>query len=166
MIKKLFSGIFTYLFACDNVTRRLKALVIVLLVLFLIVAGGIIFVQFIENEESAGKLYRFPLSVGEMTYMVTIKSNYSSAPEVYLPEIPANMVEFDFRGPPENAFCNITIPKDLIWGELTVIDKYYKMEESRYIQTSNSTDNSIYFTFDHVALVKHFEVRGSEGVIT
>ena len=92
-------------------------------------------------------------------------SNYSSAPEVYLPEIPANMVEFDFRGSPENAFCNITIPTDLIWGELTVIDKYYEMDETRYIQTSNSTHNSIYYTFDNIALTKHFEVRGTEGAI-
>jgi hypothetical protein len=148
------------------VNKRTKTIAIVFLMLFLIVASGIIFVHFVGNETSAGKLYMFPLSVGEKIYIVTIKSNYSSAPEIYLPEIPTNMVEFDFRGPPENAFCNITIPKDLIWGELTVINKYYVMDESRYILTSNSTDNSIYFTFDHIALVKHFEVRGSEGAIT
>ena len=136
-----------------------------MLVLFTIVAGGIIFIHLGGNEESAGKLYSFPLLVGEKTYIVTAMSNYSSAPEVYLPEIPANMVEFDFRGPPENAFCNITIPTDLIWGELTVIDKYYEMDKTRYIQTSNSTHNSIYFTFDNIALTKHFEVRGTEGAI-
>ena len=136
-----------------------------MLVLFTIVAGGIIFIHLGGNEDSTGKLYSFPLLVGEKTYIVTVMSNYSSAPEVYLPEIPENMVEFDFRGPPENAFCNITIPTDLIWGELTVIDKYYEMDKTRYIQTSNSTHNSIYFTFDNIALTKHFEVRGTEGAI-
>ena len=117
-----------------------------------------------DAEGSTDKLYTFPLSVGEKTYIVTVRSNYSSAPEVYLPEIPANMVEFDFRGPPEDSYCNITIPNDLIWGELTVIGKYYVMDKANYIQTSNSTDTSIYFTFDQIALVKHFEIRGTEGV--
>jgi hypothetical protein len=68
-------------------------------------------------------------------------------------------------GDPEIAFCNITIPTDLIWGELTVIDKYYEMDEADYILSSNSIDNSIYFTFDHNALIKDFEIRGTEGVI-
>jgi hypothetical protein len=145
--------------------KRVKALLMLLLVSFLIFVGVIIFIHLGENETSAGKLYTFSFLVGNKTYIVTIMSNYSSAPEVYLPEIPANMVEFDFRGPPENAFCNITIPTDLIWGELTVIDKYYKMDESRYTHTNNSSYNSIYFTFDHIALTKHFEVRGTEGAI-
>ena len=66
---------------------------------------------------------------------------------------------------PEDSYCNITIPNDLIWGELTVIGKYYVMDKASYIQTSNSTDTSIYFTFDQIALVKHFEIRGTEGAI-
>ncbi len=122
----------------------------------------------LENGVVEGTLYTYPLSVGEKTYIVTIGSNYSSAPTVNLPQVPANIVEFDFRGPPEDTFCNITIPNDLIWGELTVIDKYYIMDKANYIQTSNSTDTSIYFTFNHIthiALDKHFEIRGTEGVI-
>jgi hypothetical protein len=140
--------------------KRLVAFAVVLLVSFSIIAGGTIFIHLVGNEASAGTLYKFPLSVGEKTYTVTVISNYSSAPKVYLPEIPSNMVEFDFQGPPEDAFCNITIPNDLIWGELTVIDKYYVMDEAKYIQTSNSTDTSTYFTFDHTthnSFTKHFE---------
>jgi len=148
--------------------KRIIALAVILLVLFSIIAGGILLVHLGGNEASAGKLYTFPLSVGEKTYTVTVRSNYSSTPEVYLPEIPANMVQVDFRGSPEDSFCNITIPNNLIWGELTVIDKYYVMDKANYIQTSNSTDTSIYFTFNHIthiALVKHFEIRGTEGAI-
>jgi hypothetical protein len=127
-----------------------------------------------ENVAEA-KLYTYPLSVGEKTYIVTIGSNYSSMPTVNLPQVPDNytnvnynLVEFDFRGPPEDSFCNITIPNDLIWGELTVIDKYYVMDKANYVQTSNSTNTSIYFTFSHIthiALDKHFEIRGTKGVI-
>ena len=148
-----------------RMNKRVIILAVVLLVSFSIIVGGILFIHLGGNEASAGKLYTYPLSVGEKTYIVTVRSNYSSAPEVYLPEIPANMVEFDFRGPPEDSYCNITIPNDLIWGELTVIGKYYVMDKANYIQTSNSTDTSIYFTFDQIALVKHFEIRGTEGAI-
>ena len=128
-----------------------------------------------ENKVAEAKLYTYPLSVEEKTYIVTIRSNYSSAPKVDLPKVPENytdrnynLVEFDFIGPPEDTFCNITIPNDLIWGGLTVIDKYYVMDKANYIQTSNSTYTSIYFTFSHsthIALDKHFEIRGTEGVI-
>jgi hypothetical protein len=148
--------------------KRVIILAVVLLIIFSIIIGGILFIHLGGNEASASKLYTYPLSVGEKTYIVTIRSNYSSAPTVNLPQVPANMVEFDFRGPPEDTFCNITIPNDLIWGELTVIDKYYVMDKANYIQTSNSTDTSIYFTFTHIthiALDKHFEIRGTEGVI-
>jgi hypothetical protein len=155
--------------------KRVIAIALVFLVLFSIIACGILWIHLGGNESSAGKLYIYPLSVREKTYIVTIRSNYSSTPTVNLPQVPDNytdlnynFVEFDFRGPPEDSFCNITIPNDLIWGELTVIDKYYVMDKANYIQTSNSTNTSIYFTFDHVthtALDKHFEIRGTEGVI-
>jgi hypothetical protein len=148
--------------------KRVIVLAVVFLVLFSIIVGGVLFVHLGGIEASAGKLYTYPLSVGEKSYIVTIRSNYSSAPTVNLPQVPDNYVEFDFRGPPEDTFCNITIPNDLIWGELTVIDKYYVMDRANYIQTTNSTDTSIYFTFTHIthnALDKHFEIRGTEGVI-
>jgi hypothetical protein len=73
-------------------------------------------------------------------------------------------VTVDFRGDKENAFCNITIPTDLIWGEISVIDKYYKMSADQYTLSNNGTHNSVYFTFNHPALVKHFEVKGTEGI--
>ena len=155
--------------------KRVIVLALVFLVLFSIIIGGILWIHLGGNESSAGKLYIYPLSVQEKTYIVTIRSNYSSAPTVNLPQVPDNytdlnynLVEFDFRGPPEDSFCNITIPNDLIWGELTVIDKYYVMNKTNYIQTNNGTNTSIYFTFSHsthIALDKHFEIRGTEGVI-
>ena len=130
-----------------------------------------------ENKVAEAKLYTYPLLVGEKTYIVTIGSNYSAAPTVNLPKVPENytdpdrnynFIEFDFRGPPEDTFFNITLPNDLIWGELTVIDKYYVMDKTNYIQTNNSTNTSIYFTFNHITHIatdKHFEIRGTEGGI-
>lgn len=144
-----------------------KSILIVLLTVLVIasfIIAGIILVNLGEDGVSAGELYTFPLSVGERTYVVSVRSNYSSAPEVSYSGL-LEMVSVDFRGEQENAFCNITIPINLIWGELSVYAQGYKMSEANYIQSSNSTHNSIFFTFNHPAIVKTFYVKGTEGVM-
>jgi hypothetical protein len=65
--------------------KRIMALALVLVISFSIIVSGILFIHLGEGEESASKLYTFPLSVGDKTYVVTVRSNYSSAPKVYLP---------------------------------------------------------------------------------
>jgi hypothetical protein len=129
----------------------------------LIVAGFLLLGDLGGDEWGVGGYYEFPIVVGEKTYVVSVRSNYSSAPEVSY-WVLGKSLSVDFRGDREYAFCNITIPNDLMWGELSVIDKYYEMSEADYIKSSSSTHNSIYFTFNHTALVKHFEIKGTEGV--
>jgi hypothetical protein len=123
--------------------------------------AGILLVDF--GAEEVGELYTFPISVGDKTYVISVRSNYSSAPEVSYSGL-LKSVSVDFTGERENAFCNITIPNDLIWGELSVLSKYYEMDEAYYTKSSNSTHHSFYFVFDQIALIKHFEIRGTEGV--
>lgn len=142
--------------------RIALTLALVLLILFSIVAAILLF-DLAEDEVEEGKLYTFPILVGEKTYTVSVRSNYSSAPEVSYFGL-GKSVSIDFRGERENAFCNVTIPVDLIWGELSVIDKYYEMSDDDYSKVSNATHHFIHFMFNHTALVKHFEVRGTEGV--
>jgi len=144
--------------------KKALALAVILLTSSIILTG-ILLTDLWDYEASAGKLYTFPLSVRDKTYVVTVGSNYSSAPKVYLPQVPDNLVSVDFIGDPENAFCNITLPTDLISGNLTVIAKYYEMSEDSYTKSSNSTHNSFYFIFNQIALIKHFEIRGTEGAI-
>jgi hypothetical protein len=134
----------------------------ILLISSLIVVGGAL-LNSKEDEMSEGTLSTFPLSVADNTYVVTVRSNYTSAPEVSYNRLD-KIVSIDFMGDPETAFCNVTIPDDLIWGELSVISKYYEMPASYYTETSNSTHTSFYFVFDQIALIKHFEIRGTEGV--
>jgi len=134
-----------------------------ILIIGSLIVAGIIILDLAEDETSIGKLYMFPISVETKTYMITVRSNYSSVPEVNYFGL-TKSVSVDFIGDPETAFCNITIPSDLLWGELSVIDKYYQMSDAYYTQSNNSTYNSIYFTFNHIALTKHFEIRGTEGV--
>ena len=150
--------------------KAVLAIMLVLVITFSIVAG-VLLVDWEgaeeEPEDILDNLYTFPLSVEEETYIVTVRSNYSSAPEVgysgYAP-FPAYHVSIDFRGDPENSFCNITIPTHLLWGNISVIDKYYEMSADRYTLSNNGTHNSVYFTFNHPALVKHFEIQGTEGI--
>ena len=100
------------------------------------------------NETDLGEFFTFPISVGEKTFQVSVLSNYSSSPSVsYWEE--GKVVYLVFTGNKENSFFNVTIPTDLIWGELTLIDKYYKVDEQHYIQSYNGTHNSMFFSFDH-----------------
>jgi hypothetical protein len=123
----------------------------ILLISSLIVVGGVL----LNPTKSNGKLYTFPLSVADNTYVVTVGYYGLGA---------LKLVSIDFMGDPETAFCNVTIPDNLLWGELSVISKYYEMPASYYTKTSNSTHTSFYFVFDQIALIKHFEIRGPEGV--
>jgi hypothetical protein len=147
------------------VNKSILIILVTAVVIASLIIAGIILVNLGEDQVPAGELYTFPLSVEGQTYVVSIRSNYSYAPEVNYFGL-LKSVYFDFRGEPENAFCNITIPTNLIWGELSVYAKGYKMSESEYIQSNNSTHNSIYFTFNHTASVKTFDVKGTEGVKT
>jgi hypothetical protein len=137
-----------------------------ILVIGSLIVAGIILVDLEEDEVSLGKLYTFPISVGEKTYIITVRTNWTSAPEVYLPEIPMNYVSVDFRGPLRaTVFFKVTIPADLIWGEISVIWKYYEQSDDRYTLYYNGTHHSVQMTFYHTAVVEHFEIRGTEGVI-
>ena len=144
--------------------KIILALVLVLIILFSIIAAGILLFDLGEAEEEGVKLYTYSLSLGEKTYVVTVRTNWTSAPEVYLPEIDHNYVSVDFRGPLRAAvFFNVTVPADLIWGNISVVWKYYEQSADRYTLSYNGTDYSVSMTFYHTATVEHFEIRGTEG---
>ena len=143
--------------------RTALAITLVSLILISIVAV-ILFIDWKGVKEEV-KLYTYSISAGEKKYIVTVRSNYSSVPEVNYHGIPPlYSVTIDFRGDQENSFCNITIPTELIGGELSVIDKYYIMSVDQYTISNNSTHNSVYFPFNHSAIVKHFGIKGTEGI--
>jgi hypothetical protein len=141
------------------------AITFVVIILIIAIVAGILLVDFAGDEEAVFKLYTYPVTVGEKTYTLNVNTNWTSAPEVYLPEFSSNYISFDFRGTLRaTVFFNITIPSDLIWGEISLIWKYYKQNDDRYILSNNSTHNSIQMTFYHTALVEHFEIHGTEGI--
>ena len=131
----------------------------------IIVVVALNLVDLAEDEVDFGKLYKFPILVGEKTYLILVGSNCSSKPEVSFFGL-GKSVLVDFRDNQENVFCNITIPADLIWGELSVINKYYELSNAEYYQISTGSNHFFHFIFSQTGLVEHFEFRGTEGVIS
>ena len=144
-----------------------KALALTLVVVFLIIAllVGFLWVDLAGKKEAASKLYTYPVSVGEKTYILTVSTNWTSAPKVYLPEQESKYINCDFIGPTrETVGFNITIPTDLVGGNISLVWKYYEQNPDRYTLSNNGTHNSIQMTFNHTATNEHFEIHGTEGV--
>jgi hypothetical protein len=145
--------------------RKTLALTLVVVILIIALLAGFLWVDLAGEKEAASKLYTYPVSVGEKTYIITVSTNWTSAPKVYLPEIESKYVNCDFIGPNrETVGFNITIPTELIGGNISLIWKYYEQNPNRYILSNNGTHNSIQMTFIHTATVEHFEIHGTEGV--
>ena len=144
--------------------RKALALTLVAVILIIALLAGFLWVDLTGNKEAVSKLYTYPVLVGEKTYIITVKTNWTSEPKVYLPEIDSQYVCCDFIGPNrETVSFNITIPTDLIWGNISLVWKYYEQNADRYTLSNNGTHNSIQMTFNHTATVEHFEIRGTEG---
>ena len=143
--------------------RTALAIIAVSLILVLIVVG-IMLIDW-EGAEKEGKLYTYPLWVEDETYVVTVRTNWTSAPEVSYFGL-LKSVDLNFRGTRGTVFCNITIPTDLIWGEISVYLKGYKQSEDQYDISSNSTHHSVQMKFHHIATVVIVSIRGTEGIIT
>jgi hypothetical protein len=144
-----------------------KALVLTLVSVILITAliAGFLWVDLVAKKEAATKLYTYPISVGEKTYIITVKTNWTSAPRVYLPEQESKYINCDFIGPNRQTVnFNITIPTDLISGNISLIWKYYEQNSDRYTLSNNGTHNSISMSFAHTATDEHFEIHGTEGL--
>jgi hypothetical protein len=145
--------------------RTVLALTLAVLILITSIVAGILLVDLAGDKEAVSKLYTYSVSVGEKNYIATVSTNWTSAPKVYLPEFDSKYVSVDFIGPLRaTVFFNVTVPTDLIWGNISLIWKYYEQNADRYTLSNNGTHNSVQITFYHTATVEHFEIRGTEGV--
>jgi hypothetical protein len=145
--------------------RKALTLTLVSGILITALITGFLWVDLAEKKEAATKLYTYPVSVGDKTYIITVKTNWASAPRVYFPESESKYVNCDFIGSNREAVTfNITIPTDLIGGNISLIWKYYQQNPDRYTLFNNGTHNSIEMTFNHTATDEHFEIHGTEGV--
>jgi hypothetical protein len=127
--------------------------------------AGFLWVDLGQEKKASSKLYTYPVSVGEKTYIITVSTNWTSAPKVYLPEIDSKYVNCDFIGSNrETVGFNITVPTDFIGGNISLVWKYYVQNADRYVLSNNGTHNSLQMTFNHTAAVEHFEIHGTEGI--
>jgi hypothetical protein len=97
---------------------------------------------------STTNLFTYPLSVGDKNYVITVETNWNAetAPTVSLLNYSYG-IELYFRGGTEKTISyNITIPKDLLWGNISLVWKYYLQDPDRYTLSSNSTHNSLQMT--------------------
>ena len=140
--------------------KTVLAITLVVIIMFSIVAGILLFDWGGAEED---KLYIFPLSIGEETYTVTVWSNYSVSEVSYFGLLKYVTVNF---GGCERAtvFCNITVPADLIWGELSVYHQDYKQPDDNYTLYSNATHHSLQMSFTHIAAVEQISIKGTEGI--
>ena len=145
--------------------RTILALSLIVVILVSIVVGGSLLLDLEENNYEEVKLYSFPILVGDKTYSVVVRSNYSVSDVSFFGIL--RYVSVDFRGSLRaTVFCDIIIPADLIWGELSVYKKNYIQSENSYILSNNGTHHSVQMTFSHIATVEVISIRGTEGIIS
>jgi len=142
--------------------RRTLTITVITVILILSLAAGLLWF-----ETTGSKLYTYPISVGEKTYTITIVTNWNSAPKVNLSNsslTDLKYISIDFIGSIEKTvFFKITIPTDLLRGNISLIWKYYIQSPDRYTLSNDGTNNSLQMTFNHVAADEHFEIHGTEG---
>ena len=143
--------------------KKTAAAIILVIILVTAIAAGILWYNMPKDKEV--QLYTYQLTVRENTYTVTVRTNATSEPEVRLPEMPPEspMVDVIFSGSRETVFCNVTVPTDLVGGEISVYLKDYKQDADRYAVYNNGTYNSIQMTFQHIAIIQYLSIRGTEG---
>ena len=148
--------------------RRIIAATTITLIAVLL-STGILLSIFARGQEPQSKLYTYPVSVAEKTYTITVRTNWTSEPKVDLSPKTDSLkyVSLDFSGwSKETVFFNITIPTDLLWGNITLIRKYYEQNPDLYTLSNNGTHNSVEMTCiftPYFSGVGHFEIRGTEA---
>lgn len=133
---------------------------------------GILWAGLHLGTEEENNLFTYPLSVGDKTFIVTVETNWTDehAPSVNLLNSSDNRypIELYFLGGTEQKTIsyNITIPTDLLWGNISLVWKYYPQEPNRYTLSNNGTHNSLQMTFKYQPFFSgsgYFEILGTEG---
>jgi hypothetical protein len=125
-----------------------------------------------EEEKVANSRYTYSLSPyhgNGKIYIVTVETNWTSKPKVSLPAEYDTLkyVSVVFTGwSRENVFFNVTIPTDLLWGNISLFRKYYEQPPEVYTLSNNGTHNSIGMTCvftPYFSGVGYFAIRGTEA---
>ena len=136
----------------------------------LIVAG--ILLGLGKGNVSDIKLYTYPLSAGDQTFIVSLETNWNADPEPTVCLLNYSYpnqygIALYFRSGTEKTLTyNITFPTDLVGGDISLIRKYYLQDPDSYTLSTNSTHNSLHMTRDYNQYFSgsgYFIVKGTEG---
>lgn len=129
-----------------------------------------------NQEKTALNLYPYSLGVPSgtdvKTFIVTVETNWTSKPEVNLPAPEARQFDksigliFLDGNSTKNVFFNITIPTNLLSGNISLIWKYYEQTLDRYTLSNNGTHNSVQMTFAFKPFFSgmgYFRIQGTQA---
>lgn len=139
--------------------------------LIVVLTAGILTRSQDVQETKQLHLYTYPFAVKEKTYIVTIETNWTAqkAPTVSLSDTsltPYSLTLHFLGGSKETITYNITIPTDLLSGDISLIWKYYVQKPDRYILTNNGTANTLNMTFNYEPYfsgIGYFQILGTDG---
>ena len=152
--------------------KRKFIVVAAILLIAISLAAGILYAYLEVDREEETNLFTYPLSVRDKTFIVTVETNWNAErmPSVTLlnvSDVTRHSVELYFLGGSKKTISyNITIPTDLLWGNISLVQKYYLQNPDRYNLSNNGTHNSLQMTFEyepHFSGIGYFEIIGTEG---
>lgn len=151
--------------------RKLVVFVAILLISISLAAGILLASLEVGREEETNSI-TYPLSVGNKTFIVTLETNWNAEREpsitlLNVSDATRHTVELYFLGGSKKTISyTITIPTDLLWGNISLVRKYYLQNPDSYILTNNGTHNSLKMTFNYEPFFSgmgYFEIFGTKG---
>ena len=116
--------------------------------------------------------FTYPFLVGDKNFTVTVETNWNEEREPSVSLLNSSdsryPIELYFLGGTEQKTVSfeINIPTDLLWGNISLIRKYYIVDPNNYTLINNGTHNSLQMTFDYQPFFSgsgYFEILGTEG---
>ncbi|NLF87679.1 hypothetical protein GX563_02525 [Candidatus Bathyarchaeota archaeon] len=133
-----------------EVKRNIVNMIAVVLIIVVISITGVLLT--LESPQNINH-FTYPISVADKTYTVALETNWDKENPPTVSPINASAgraVELYFRGGEKKSVTyNITIPTDLIAGNVSLIWKYYLQNPDRYVLSNNGTHNSLRMTFNY-----------------
>jgi hypothetical protein len=148
-----------------------KAIIVgvVSLLIVALTAGILARPQQVQNAKEIN-IYTYPFTVKDKTYTVTLETNWTAqAPTVSLSDsslTPYSLTLYFLGGSKATVTYNITIPSDLLSGDISLIWKYYVQTPDRYILTNNGTHTTLGMAFNYdpyFSGMGYFEILGTDG---
>ena len=150
--------------------RKFIVAATILLIAISLTAG--IWISLKSGAEEKINRFTYPLSVGDRTFIVTVETNWDEESEPLVSLLNSSNsrypVELYFLGGTEekNVSFEISIPTDLLYGNISLVRKYYTVNPDIYTLINNGTHNLLQMTFEYQPFFSgngYFEIVGTKG---